>query len=291
MLLLVLLATLTFANGTTAAQPQVNLRTADSYAALAAATITNTGPTKITGDLGLHAGTSVTGAPTVIGNSHVADAAAQQAQVDLGLAYTDAAGRGPTTPSGADLGGKSLLPGVYNSASSIGLTGTVTLDGGGDANAVFIFQAGSTLTTEVNSRAALVNGTQACNVYWVVDSATTLKVSSVFNGTILGYGDVTLNTNATVTGRVLAGAQASPNAGALTLDTNTITRTTCAVAAGRDAGQAGRDPEARRQAGRQAEARRRHQDAATPAAPHTGQDIGASSGLHRVGGLTAAGDR
>ena len=92
-LLLVLLATLTVANDATAAQPQVNLRTADSYAALAAATITNTGPTKITGDLGLHAGTSVTGAPTVIGNSHVADAAAQQAQVDLGLAYTDAAGR------------------------------------------------------------------------------------------------------------------------------------------------------------------------------------------------------
>ena len=170
-LLLALLATLTFASGAMAAQPQVNLSTADSYAALAAATITNTGPTTITGDLGLHAGTSVTGAPTVIGNTHVADAAAQQAQVDLGQAYIDAVGRGPTTPSGADIGGKNLLPGVYNSASSIGITGTVTLDGGGDANAVFIFQAGSTLITEVNSRVVLVNGTQACNVFWAVGSA------------------------------------------------------------------------------------------------------------------------
>ena len=229
--LIALAATATFANGASSAQPQVNLRTADSYAVLAAATITNTGPTRITGDLGLHSGTSVTGAPTVIGNTHVADAAALQAQTDLGLAYVDAAGRGPTTPSGADLGGKNLGPGVYNSASSIGLTGTVTLDGGGDANAVFIFQAGSTLTTEVNSRVVLANGAQACNVYWVVGSDTTLKTGSLFNGTILGYNDVTLNTNVVVNGRVLAGAQASPSAGALTLDSDTITRTPCAAAA------------------------------------------------------------
>jgi hypothetical protein len=123
----------------------------------------------------------------------------------------------------ADLGGQRLTPGVYRSASSLGLTGALTLDGQGNANAVFVFQAGSTLTTASASSVNLVNGAQTCNVFWQVGSSATLGTASSFRGSILALTSITATTGATVDGRLLA-----RNA-AVTLDTNTITRSRCAT--------------------------------------------------------------
>ena len=105
----------------------------------------------------------------------------QQAKTDLVTAYNTAAGEGPTNPIAADLGGQTLLPGVYNSASSIGLTGALTLNAQGDPNAVFVFQAGSTLTTASGSEVNLINGAQACNVFWQVGSSATLGTGSTLH--------------------------------------------------------------------------------------------------------------
>jgi Ice-binding-like len=137
--------------------------------------VTNTGPSTVNGDLGVSPGTAVTGFPpgTVNGNLHAADAVAGQAQLDLTTAYNDAAGRTPPAAVTADLGGQRLTSGVYNSATSLGLTGALTLDAQGDPNAVFVFQAGSTLTTASGSHVNLVNGAQACNVFWQIGSSAT----------------------------------------------------------------------------------------------------------------------
>ena len=127
----------------------IDLGAADGFAVLAGATVTNTGPSTIGGSLGVSPGTAVTGLPAgiVSGDTHSADAVSLQAKADLATAYDAAAARTPATPVPADLGGRTLTPGVYGSASSLGLTGTVTLDAQGDPNAVFVFQAGSTLIT------------------------------------------------------------------------------------------------------------------------------------------------
>ncbi|WP_249019589.1 ice-binding family protein [Conexibacter sp. S30A1] len=211
-----------------AAQAPVGLGTASSFAVLAGSTVTNTGPSTLNGDLGLSPGTAITGFPpgNVNGTTHVADAVAVQAQSDLTTAYNDAAGRTPVVTVTSDLGGQTLAPGVYNSASSLGLTGTLTLDAQGNPNAVFIFQAGSTLTTASASAVNLINGAQACNVYWQVGSSATLGASSVFVGNILADTSVSLNDNVTVFGRALA------RNGAVTLIDDTITPSACATAGG-----------------------------------------------------------
>ena len=163
--------------GSVSAATQVNLFTAYSYAILAGSTVTNTGSSVITGDLGLHPGSSVTGFPpgTVSGTQHIADAAALQAKSDLATAYDDAAGQ-PCTQNltGQDLGGMTLVPGVYCFASSAGLTGILTLDAQGDPNAVFVFQIGSTLTTAGGSTISLTNSAQSCHVFWQIGSSATL---------------------------------------------------------------------------------------------------------------------
>jgi hypothetical protein len=208
-----------------AAQVPVSLGTADGFAVLAGSGITNTGPTTINGDLGTYPTTTITGAGTltVTGTNHGGDAVTQGSKTDLVTAYNNAAAEGPTSPIVADLGGQSLTPGVYNSASSIGLTGALTLNGGGDPNAVFVFQAGSTLTTASASQVNLINGAQSCNVFWQVGSSATLGTSSSFLGTILALTSITVTTGVTVDGRVLA------SNGAVTLDTDTITKPTCAA--------------------------------------------------------------
>ena len=157
------------------------------------------------------------------GTIHAADAVCLQAQSDLTIAYNDAAGRAPnTTYLGVkDLGGQTLTPGVYK-ADAFAITGTLTLDAQGDPNAVWIFQAGSTLITAPDSRVVLINSAQPCNVFWQVGSSATLGVDSTFVGTILALTAITANTNATVQGRLMA-----RNA-AVALDSNTITRPVCA---------------------------------------------------------------
>ena len=216
--LLAVSATLALASGAQAAT-SVPLGTADSFAVLAGSTITNTGATVVNGNLGLSPGSAVTGFPpgVVNGAQHVADGVALQAKADLITAYIDAAGQGPAIPVTADLGGQTLTPGVYNSPTTLALTGVLTLDALGDPNAVFIFQAGSTLTTASASSVNLIGGAQSRNVYWQVGSSATLGTNSLFRGSILALTSITLTTGATADGRVLA------LNGAVTLDTNGIT--------------------------------------------------------------------
>ncbi len=209
----------------TAATTSVGLGTASPFAVLAGSTITNTGSSVITGDVGLSPGTSITGFPpgTISGTQHIADATAVTAQTDLTTAYLNAAGQTPTATVSADLGGTTLAPGVYRSTSSMALTGTVTLNAGGDASAVFIFQAASTLTTASSASVVLENGAQACNVFWQVGSSATLGTTTNFAGTVLALTSVTLDTGATVSGRVLA------RNGAVTLDDNHVTVPVCST--------------------------------------------------------------
>jgi hypothetical protein len=128
-----------------------------------------------------------------------------------------------TATVSADLGGQTLVSGVYT-GGALALTGTLTLDGQGDPNAVFIFQAASSLTTASGSRVSLTGGLTACNVYWKVGSSATLGTGSTFVGTILALTSITATTGAVIQGRLLA------RNGAVTLDTNTITRSACAAA-------------------------------------------------------------
>jgi len=210
-----------------AATATVNLGTASSFAVLAGSAITNTGPTTISGNIGLSPGTAITGFPPgsqSTGSTYVANGVALTAENDLGTASVDAASRTPFVTVAGDLGGSTLVSGVYQCTSSIGLTGTVTLNGAGDPDSVFIFEAGSTLTTASASSVVLENGAQACNVFWQVGSSATLGTTSDFAGSILATTSITLNTGATVNGRALA------INGAVTMDDNTITVPTCLLA-------------------------------------------------------------
>jgi hypothetical protein len=210
----------------TAQAASVPLGTADSFAVLAGSTVTNTGPSDIGGDLGVSPGTAVTGFPpgtVTVGTIHAADAVALQAEDDLAIAYNDAAGRSSTATISADLAGRTLPPGVYTSASSLGLSGDLTLDARGDPNALFVFQAGSTLTAGSASRVLLIGGAQACNVFWQVGSSATIGTSSAFAGNVLALTSISMTTGATLQGRALA------RKGAVTLDTNTVTKAVCAT--------------------------------------------------------------
>jgi hypothetical protein len=160
----------------------VPLGTASTYGVLAGSAITNTGASIVTGDIGVNPGTVVTGFPpgSVVGGAiHSADESANSAQGALTAAYIDAAGRTPATPVAAQLGGYTFGPGVYNSGT-LAIDGTVTLDGQNLANAVFIFQADSTLTTAGTSQVVLINGAQPGNIFWKVGSSATLGTYSVF---------------------------------------------------------------------------------------------------------------
>ncbi|MEV4240505.1 IPT/TIG domain-containing protein [Nocardia sp. NPDC049737] len=199
----------------------VNLGTASTFAVLGATTVTNTGATAITGNLGVSPGTAVTGFPpgtVTSGAIHAGDLVAAQAHTDLQIAYTDAAGRTPTALVTTDLAGQTLTSGVYHAVAGIGLNGTVTLDGQGNPNAVFIFQAGSTLITGAGSVVNLINGATPNNVFWQVGSSATLGTNTNFAGNILAFTSVTVTGGTTANGDILA------LNGAITLDTNTITR-------------------------------------------------------------------
>jgi len=225
------------------AATKVPLGTADSFAILAGAGITNTGATTITGDVGSFPTVAQTGFGTVTlnGVNHAGDAVTQGAKTDLVTAYNNAAGQTPaTTVTGDTLGGLNLTPGVY-SGGALDLTGTLTLNGGGNLDAVWVFKASSTLITASSSSVSLINGAQACNVFWQVTSSATLGSSSTLRGTVIALTDITMNTGATVIGRVLA------RNGEVTMIGNTITKpSTCTLQADADAAAAAAAAEAAR---------------------------------------------
>ncbi len=200
------------------------LGTAASFAVLGGSTVTNTGSSVLTGDLGVSPGTTATGFPpgTVSGTTHVADATALQAQSDVTTAYVNAAGQSCASDlTGQDLGGKTLTAGAYCFSSSAQLTGTLTINGQNNPASVFIFQIGSTLTTASSASVSLINGAQACNIFWQVGSSATVGTSTQFAGNILALTSITFSTSAVSNGSLYA------RNGAVTLDTNTITRSPC----------------------------------------------------------------
>ena len=216
--------------------PGVGLGTAGSYSVLGGQTVTNTGTTSLSGALGVSPGTEVTGFTAEQENAANVGGAALQPQADASTAYgVLAAQESDADLTGQDLGGLSLVGGVYSASSSMALTGTLTLDGGvedgGVSDSVFIFQAGSTLNVASSSNVVLTGGAQACNVYWQVGSSATLGTGSNFVGTIISLASITVQTDATVQGRALA-----LSAGSVTLDSNVFTDASCAAAPTPDAG-------------------------------------------------------
>lgn len=217
---------------TFAATPVIHQGSTSTYAVLAHSTITNTGATTMSGtagaDIGLSPGTSFTntGTVTTTGTQHITDSAASTAQTDFNTAYTDLGTPTPTTLGNPDLAAQVIMPGTYNTAAgTFANSGNVTLDANNDPNAIFIFQAASTVITSTSSTMTLAHGAQACNVYWQVGSSATLGVTSSFIGHIYAQVSITANTGATVTGQLLA------HTGAVTLDHNTIVNDNCTTPA------------------------------------------------------------
>lgn len=206
----------------------VGLGTAAPFAVLAGTpAVTNTGPSTITGDLGISPGSAVTGFPpgTVTGTIHAADAVAVQAQTDLTTAYTVAAAL-PVSATHGTLGGLTLVGGVYNAGGvTLDLTGTLTLDGQNDPSSVWVFQATSDLITASSSSVSLINGANPCNVFWQVTSSATLGSGSTFVGTIMALTSITLADGVMINGRALA------RNGQVTLINDSINASTCSAPA------------------------------------------------------------
>lgn len=224
---LVIIFVLGLTNLNAKAATNIDLGAADSFAVLGGSTITNTGSSVITGDLGISPGSSVTGFPpgTVIGGAiHTADATANLAQVALTSAYIAADQPCTQNLTGQDLGGLILTPGVYCFDTSAQLTGSLTLNAVGNADAVFIFKVGSTLTTASGSSVVMINDAQACHVFWQIGSSATFNTNTNFKGNTLALVSITLNTGTNIDGRVLA------RNGAVTLDTNNVTTPICLAA-------------------------------------------------------------
>lgn len=204
------------------AQPMVSLSSCSTLAILAGSAITNTGATVITGNMGLSPGSSVGGFPPGILNGilHVNTTIATQAKLDLTAAYNDAAGRTSTdvVSLSGNIGGLTLTPGLYKSTSSLAISsGDLTFDALGNANAIFIIQIASTLTTTSGRKVFLSGGAQAKNIFWQVGSSATFGTTSLFKGTVLAMQSITFNTGAKLDGKALA------RTGAVILNGNTIT--------------------------------------------------------------------
>lgn len=200
----------------------ITLGRAGDFAVLSNTTVTNTGPSQVVGNIGVSPGSAVTGFPpgSVTGNIYTGAGVASQAQADLHTAYAAAAGLMPGySLSGQDLGGMTLQPGTYAFASSANLNGILTLDYRGDPNAQFVFQIGSTLTTGSLSSVRSINGGGASggSVFWQIGSSATIGSATDFEGHLLAFTSITLNTGA----NIVAGSAMALN-GAVTLDTNRI---------------------------------------------------------------------
>ncbi|HEV8361550.1 MAG TPA: ice-binding family protein, partial [Candidatus Thermoplasmatota archaeon] len=209
-----------FTTGAAPLQAPIALGQAASFAVLAGAAITNTGPTSVMGDLGVSPSLAVVGFPpgTVSGSIHAGDGVASQAQASLTTAYEEAAGRTANAVAvSGNLGGLTLSPGLYHSTSSLEISsGDLNLDAEGNPAAVFLFQAASSFTMTSDRHVLLLNGAKASNVFWQVGSAATVGTNATLVGTVLAAQSITLNTGSILDGRAMA------RTGIVTMDTNTI---------------------------------------------------------------------
>ena len=206
----------------------VDLGSAGNFAVLAGSGVSNTGvTTHIIGDVGAFPTATINGllAGNVDGILYTsADPIVGLAKTALTTAYNDAQSRSLNAISlPGQLGGLTLAPGLYVNSSTSGISGTgangiLTLDAGGDANAVWIFKTGSTLVTDAGTSIVLAGGAQAKNIYWSVGTSATLGTNSIFYGNILADQAITLTTGATLYGRALT------RIAAVTLDSSTITK-------------------------------------------------------------------
>jgi hypothetical protein len=224
--LAVLVAVLVMPTVGLAATPRPPLGTAANYALIAAATITNTGLTRVVGNLAL-VGPSVTGFPpgVITGKREVGIAsAAVKAEADVLLGH-QAAMRAATTArmAGSLGGGQILFPGVYDLGLAATLNGTLTLDGQGATNPVFIFKIGTTLTTASAAKVVLINGAAGCAVFWAVGTSATLGTYTSLQGNLMALVSITMTTGASIgVGSGRSGGRAFAQNAAITLDTNTI---------------------------------------------------------------------
>ena len=199
----------------------VPLASAASFSVLGGSTVTSTGLTVLHGDLGVSPGTSITGfGPGTMhnGKKYAGGPVAAQAQADLATGYKYTVALQNPTALPADIGGTTITPGLYNALTTLGITGTVTLDGQNNKNSVFIFQIPSTLTTAVNSKVTLINKANACHIFWQVGSSATLNTASKFKGTIMAFASISLGSAVKTRGRLLA------ESGAVTLIDNIVNR-------------------------------------------------------------------
>ena len=204
-----------------------SLGAATSFAVLAATTVTNTGLTVVSGNVGVSPGTAVTGfGPGIIRNGAIysgGGSLAGPAHASASTAYNDLVGQGCLPANnlsgkvlGVTPGAVTLGPGVYCFDTSAQLTTTLTLDDGGDPSALFIFQIGTTLTTASNSQVIMSSGSRGANVYWQIGSSATIGTGTMFRGNLIAYTSITMTTSASTTGRLFAiGA-------AVTMDTNNV---------------------------------------------------------------------
>ena len=200
----------------------VDLRSAAPFAILAGSTVTNTGPTKVVGNVGLSPGSSITGFPpgVIHGHLYIDDLIARRAKLDLTTAYNDAMGRtlNPIKVAG-NIGGRTLYPGLYKSTSSLSISsGDLTLDARGHSGAVFLFQIASKFTMTTGRSVILTNGARARNVFWAVGTSATFGTGCSFYGNILAHQSISMATGTVMVGRALA------RVGAVTMQRNTIVK-------------------------------------------------------------------
>lgn len=205
------------------AAPGIDLGRAELFAALGNTGVQSTGPTTVTGQIGASNGAvgGFSSAANPSGLIIVSSQAAFQAQLDVDEAVAELDSREPTDLPAGELGAQTFGPGTYSSAT-LDVSGTVTLDGGGDPNAVFVFESPGTLTVADGSQIVLRGSAQACNVYWRLNSSATLGGNSIFVGTVIADDSVATADGSNVDGRLIA------RNGAVTLNASSIAVSTCA---------------------------------------------------------------